>query len=338
VIRFAGQRLALGVLVVAGVVVLTFLIARVIPGDPAVTYAGPRASKAQLERTRHQLGLDKSVAVQLGDYVEGIATGDWGTSYHTKRPVLDDLRTVLPASIELVTAGLVLALLVGLPLGLISARYHGGAPDVLVRIASVIGVSMPVFWAALILQLVFAQRLGWLPSAGQYDPNLYYSSPLTSYVQMPVVDALVTGNIPVFQSAVSHLILPAAVVALYPAGLVARMVRASVLDTLGESHIRMVRSLGFGDRAIYGRWALRPAMNPVVQVAALVFAYSLANTFLVEAVFDWPGLGSYAANSLQSLDTPAVVGVTLIVAIVYVVLNLVVDVAQAAIDPRIRLR
>jgi peptide/nickel transport system permease protein len=338
VTRFAGQRLALGVLVVAGVVVLTFLIARVIPGDPAVTYAGPRASQAQLERTRRQLGLDKPVIVQLGDYLEGIATGDWGTSYRTKRPVLDDLRTALPASIELVTAGLILALVVGLPLGLVSARYHGGVPDILVRIASVIGVSMPVFWAALILQLVFAQRLGWLPSAGQYDPNLYYTSPLTSYLQMPVVDALVTGNLPVLRSAISHLVLPAAVVALYPAGLVARMVRASVLDTLGESHIRMVRSLGFGDRAIYGRWALRPAMNPVVQVTALVFAYSLANTFLVEAVFDWPGLGSYAANSLQSLDTPAVVGVTLIVAIVYVALNLIVDIAQAAIDPRIRLR
>ncbi|HYX87403.1 MAG TPA: ABC transporter permease [Gaiellales bacterium] len=337
-IRFAGQRLALGALVVVGVVVLTFLIARVIPGDPAATYAGPRASRAQLEQTRKQLGLDKPVIVQLGDYLKGIGEGDWGTSYRTKRPVLDDLKTVLPASIELVTAGLLLALLVGLPLGLVSARYHGGVPDVLVRVAAVVGVSMPVFWAALILQLVFAQRLGWLPSAGEYDPNLYYTSPLTSYVQMPVVDALITGNLPVLQSALSHLILPATVVALYPAGLLARMVRASVLDTLGETHIRMARSLGFGDRAVFGRWALRPAMNPVVQVTALVFAYSLANTFLVEAVFDWPGLGSYAANSLQALDTPAVVGVTLVVAIVYVVLNLVVDVAQAAIDPRIRLR
>jgi peptide/nickel transport system permease protein len=320
------------------VVVLTFLIARVIPGDPAVTYAGPRASKAQLERTRRQLGLEKPVVVQLGDYLQGIGRGEWGTSYRTKRPVLSDLRRALPASIELVTAGLILALMIGLPLGLVSARYHGQAPDVLVRFISVIGVSLPVFWLALILQLVFAQRLGWLPSAGEYDPNLYYTSPLTSYVQMPLVDALLTGNIPVLESAFSHLILPALVVAVYPAGLLARMVRASVLDTLGESHIRMVRSLGFGDRAILGRWALRPAMNPVVQVTALVFAYSLANTFLVEAVFDWPGLGSYAANSLQALDTPAVVGVTLIVAIVYVVLNLIVDIAQAFIDPRVRLR
>lgn len=337
-IRFVGQRLALGVLVVVGVVILTFVIARVIPGDPAVTYAGPRASRAQLEQTRKQLGLDRPFVVQLGDYLKGIATGDWGTSYRTKRPVLDDLKTVLPASIELVTAGMLIAVLVGVPLGLVAARYKGGSPDVLVRIASVVGVSMPVFWVALILQLVFAQKLGWLPSAGEYNPNLYYSSPLTSYVQMPVVDALITGNVPVFESAISHLILPAVVVALYPAGLLARMVRASVLDTLGESHIRMARSLGFGDRAILGRWALRPALNPVVQVTALVFAYSLANTFLVEAVFDWPGLGSYAANSLQSLDTPAVLGVTLIVAIVYVILNLIVDIAQAAIDPRIRLR
>jgi peptide/nickel transport system permease protein len=337
-IRFAAHRLALGFVVVVGVVVLTFVIARVIPGDPAVTYAGARASKSQLEQTRRDLGLDKPAPEQLANYLTGVASGDWGTSYRTKRPVLSDLRRALPASVELVTAGLILALLIGLPLGLLSARYTGGGPDILIRLGAVVGVSMPVFWLALILQLVFAQRLGWLPSAGQYDPDLYYTSPLTSYVHMPVVDALITGNLPVLKSAISHLILPALVVAAYPAGLLARMVRASALETLGESHIRMVRSLGFGERAVLGRWALRPAMNPVVQVTALVFAYSLANTFLVEAVFDWPGLGSYAANSLQSLDTPGVIGVTLIVAIVYVVLNLAVDVAQAAIDPRIRLQ
>jgi peptide/nickel transport system permease protein len=336
VIRFAVHRIGLGAVVVVGVVVLTFLIARVIPGDPAVTYAGPRASAAQVERTRHKLGLDRPVLTQLGDYLKGIADGDWGVSYRTRRPVLSDIRTALPASIELVTAGLALAVLAGIPLGLLSARHRGRAPDLVVRLVSVVGVSMPVFWLALILQIVFAQKLGWLPAAGEYNPNLYYTSPLTSYVNMPVVDALVTGNVPVFESAVSHLVLPALVVAAYPAGLIARMVRASVLDTLGESHVRMVRALGFGDRAIFGRYALRPALNPVVQVIALVFAYSLANTFLVEAVFDWPGLGSYAANSLQALDTPAVMGVTLVVGIAYVVLNLAVDLVQAAIDPRIR--
>ncbi|MGN6380555.1 MAG: ABC transporter permease [Gaiellales bacterium] len=335
-IRYAAHRIGLGAIVVVGVVVLTFLIARVIPGDPAVTYAGPRASASQLEATRRQLGLDKPMLVQLGDYMKGIVQGDWGISYRTKRPVLDDIRTVLPASIELVTAGMLLALLFGLPAGLLSARYKGRPPDLLVRLWAVIGVSMPVFWLALILQLVFAQKLGWLPAAGEYNPNLYYTSPLTSYVNMPVLDALFTGNLPVFESSISHLLLPALVVAAYPAGLIARMVRASVLDTLGESHVRMVRALGFGDRAVFGRYALRPALNPVVQVIALVFAYALANTFLVEAVFDWPGLGSYAANSLQALDTPAVMGVTLVVGVAYVVLNLIVDLVQALIDPRIR--
>lgn len=336
-LRFVGKRVALGVVVIVGVVALTFVIARVIPGDPAVTYAGPHATAADIAQARRALSLDKPVIAQLADYLAGIAKGNWGTSYRTKRPVLSDLGTALPASIELVVAGMLIALVLGLPLGLVSARFKGRSPDTLVRVVAVIGVSIPVFWLALILQRVFAGQLHLLPAAGEYNPNLYYTSPLTTYTNVPVLDALVTGNWSVLGSALSHLILPAMVVAAYPAGLIARMVRASVLDTLGESHVRMVRALGFGERALFTRFALRPALNPVVQVVALVFAYALANTFLVEAVFDWPGLGSYAANSLQALDTPAVMGVTLIVAIAYVVLNLIVDVVQAMIDPRIRL-
>jgi peptide/nickel transport system permease protein len=337
VIRFAVHRIALGVVVVAGVVALTFVVARVVPGDPAVTYAGPRATAADLERARERLGLDESVPEQLADYATGIASGDWGTSLRTRQPVLDNIGTALPASIELVGAGMLLALAVGIPLGLASARWSGRAPDLLVRIAAVVAVSMPVFWLALILQMVFFQRLGWFPAAGRYDPDLFYTSPLTSITQMVVVDSIITGNVAVLTSALHHLVMPAVVVAAYPTGLIARMVRASVLDTLGEGHIRMVRALGFGERAVFGRFALKPALNPVVQVFALVFAYALANTFLVEAVFGWPGLGSYAANSLQALDTPAVMGVTLVVAIAYVLLNLAVDIVQAAIDPRVRL-
>lgn len=336
-LRFILKRAALGFLVIIGVVTMTFVIARVVPGDPAATYAGPHASLHDIAVARRQLGLDKPVAVQLVDYVKGIFTGDWGTSYRTHHAVLSDLGTALPASIELVVAGMLMALIIGLPLGMLSARFKGRAPDAVVRVFAVISVSMPVFWLALILQLVLAGKLHLLPPAGEYDPNLYYTSPLTSYTNMPVLDALVTGNLPVLGSAIAHLLLPAAVVAAYPAGLIARMVRASLLETLGESHVRMTRSLGFGERSLFLRFALRPALNPVVQVVALVFAYALANTFLVEAVFDWPGLGSYAANALQALDAPAIMGVTLIVAIAYVVLNLLVDVAQAVIDPRIRL-
>jgi peptide/nickel transport system permease protein len=197
---------------------------------------------------------------------------------------------------------------------------------------------MPVFWLALILQLVFAQRLRLLPVAGQYDPNLVFSHPLTGRTQMAVVDSLISGNWAMLGSTLTHLVLPALVVAAYPAGVIARMVRAQVLDTVGEAHVQMVRSLGFPERTVFGTFAMRLAWNPVASVLALVFAYSLVNTFLVESIFDWPGLGSYAAASVSTLDTPAIVGVTLFVGVIYVAVNLIVDLVQAALDPRIRLR
>ena len=336
--RFVARRAAFGLLVVVGVVILTFVIARVIPGDPAANWVGPHASPDELAHTRHILGLDESLPVQIGKYFEGVFTGDWGVSIHTKQAVLSDLGIRAPASLELVGAALILALLVGIPLGLVAARWRGRPPDGLVRLFSVLGVSMPVFWLALILQLVFFQRLHWLPVSGQYDPDVEAAHPLHVHTHMPVVDALVQGNWPVLGSSLSHLVLPAVVVAAYPLGVIARMVRASVLETLGEDHVRMVRALGFSERSIFARFALKPALNPVIAIGALVFAYSLVNTFLVESVFDWNGLGSYAADSIQSLDTPAVIGLTLFVAIVYVVANLVVDLLQALVDPRIRLR
>jgi peptide/nickel transport system permease protein len=336
VTRFLVRRLALAALVVVGVVVLTFVIARVVPGDPAATWAGPRARAEQIQRAREQLGLDRPLPVQIVQYLGGVATGDWGLSLRTRRPVLEDIARRAPASIELVTTAMVLALAVGVPLGLVAARWKGRAPDVLSRVGAVLGVSMPSFWLAIVLQLVFFQWLNVLPVAGSYDADLDYTSPLRSVTNMPIVDALLTGNWPVLTSALRHILLPAVVIAAYPAGVITRMVRASVLDTLGEDHIRMVRALGFTERSIFGRFALRHAWSPVIALLALVFAYALVNTFLVEAIFNRPGLGSYAADAIGALDTPAIVGVTLFVALVYVVGNLIVDVVQALIDPRIR--
>jgi peptide/nickel transport system permease protein len=337
-IRYVARRVVLAVLVVAGVVALTFVIARVVPGDPAASWAGPHASRTEIDRVRHDLGLDRPLRVQIGRYFRGVVDGDWGTSIHTHRSVLSDVMDRAPASIELVTAALLFSLALGIPLGLISAKWTGKAPDGAIRVGAVLGVSMPAFWLALILQLVFFQRLHLLPVAGQYDPNLDYTHPLTQYTRMVVVDALVTGNWTVLRSALAHLVLPALVIASYPLGVITRMVRASVLDSVGEDHVRMVRSLGFPERSVFGRFALKLALNPVIAVVALVFAYSLANTFLVEAIFDWPGLGSYAADSISSLDTPAIVGVTLFIAVVYVLANLAVDLVQAWLDPRIALR
>jgi peptide/nickel transport system permease protein len=336
VTRFLARRLALAAFVVLGVVVLTFVVARVVPGDPAVTWAGPRARPAQIEEARKQLGLDRPVPVQIARYLGGVATGDWGLSLRTRRPVIEDIARRAPASIELVTVAMVLSLAVGIPLGLVAARWRGRAPDLLSRLAAVIGVSMPSFWLAIVLQLIFFQWLNVLPVAGSYDPDLDYTSPLRSVTNMPIVDSLLTGNWPVLWSALTHVVLPAVVIAAYPAGVITRMVRASVLDTIGEDHVRMVRALGFTERSVFARFALRHAWSPVVALLALVFAYALVNTFLVEAIFNRPGLGSYAADAIAALDTPAIVGVTLFVAIVYVIGNLVVDLVQAVIDPRIR--
>jgi peptide/nickel transport system permease protein len=335
---YVARRIALAVVVVAGVIVVTFVVAHVVPGDPAATWAGPHASAEQIARARQFLGLNRPLVVQLLSYLGGVAAGNWGVSIHTHRQVLSDLMTVAPASLELVISALLVAILVGIPLGLASARRPGRPSDQFIRAGSILGISMPIFWMALILQLVFSQRLKWLPAAGEYSPNLLFTHPLTKRTGFPVIDALLGGNLPMFGSTLTHLILPAAVVAAYPAGLIARMVRAQVLDTIGDTHVLNARALGFGERQIFGRFAMKLAWTPVAAAIALVFGYSLVNTFLVESIFDWPGLGSYAAVSISTLDTPAILGVTLFVAVAYVVANLVVDMVQAAIDPRIRLR
>jgi len=327
VTRYAIRRVALAIVVVAGVVILTFVIAGLVPGDPAVAWAGPHASAAQLARARQYLGLDQPLPVRIGKYFGGILTGNWGTSIHTHQPVLSDIGTAAPATLELVVAALIIALVAGVPLGLAAARWPGTFLDHTIRVIAVLGVSMPIFWLALILQLVFAQRLRVLPVAGQYDPNLMFTHPLVTRTQMPVVDALLSGNWAVLGSSLRHLVLPAVVVAAYPVGVIARMTRAQVLDTLGETHVQMLRSLGFPERTVISRFAMKLAWNPVSAVLALVFAYSLVNSFLVESIFDW-----------QTLDTPAIVGVTLFIGLVYVAANLVVDLVQAALDPRIRLR
>jgi peptide/nickel transport system permease protein len=337
-IVYVIRRAGLAIVVLAGVIVLTFVIARIVPGDPAATWAGPHASAAQIAAARRLLGLDRPPAVQLLFYFAGIVTGNWGVSIHTHQPVLSDIATAAPASLELVIAALILALAVGVPLGLLSARWPGRPIDHAIRGGSILGVSMPIFWLALIIQLVFSQRLRLLPAAGEFSPGLLFTHPPARHTGFRMIDALITGNWPMLSSTLSHLVLPVVVVAAYPAGLIARMVRAQILDTIGDAHVQMIRALGFPERAVFSRFAMKLAWSPVAAAVALVFGYSLVNTFLVESIFDWPGLGSYAAASISTLDTPAILGVTLFIAMVYVVANLIVDIIQATIDPRIRLR
>lgn len=335
--RFLVRRLGQAVLVVVGVVVLTFVVVRMLPGDPAAAYAGSRASAADLQRAREELGLDEPLVVQLWLYVKGLLSGDWGTSSHTRLPVLHDLSVAFPASLELVGAAVVIALVLGIPAGLLAARFLGRPADGGIRLGSMFLTAFPTFLLAVILQDVFASMLGWFPVAGEYDSALDTSSPLHLYTNVTVVDALITGNWPIFLSTVHHLLLPALAVAAYPLGVIAQMTRAAVSEEASQDHARLERALGFSRSEVLWRFSLRPALNPILTLVALVFAYSLVNTFLVESVFNWPGLGTYATAAIRSLDTASVAGVTLLVALSYVLANLLVDVAQSMIDPRIRL-
>ncbi|WP_263119211.1 ABC transporter permease [Cellulomonas sp. RIT-PI-Y] len=335
--RHLVRRLAQSVVVVVGVVVVSFLVARAVPGDAAVSATGARASASELAAARERLGLDQPLLVQLGRYLGNLVTGDLGTSLHTRQPVASDLGNALPASLELVGAAMLLAVLIGIPLGVLAARWRPGPVDVTVRVGSVLAVSAPVFLLALVLQLVFATRLGWFPTAGEYARSLDSSSPLTVWTDITAVDALITGNWPMLGSVLHHLALPALALAAYPTGVIAQMTRAALVEEGAQDHARMERALGFGRMAVLVRFSLRAASAPVLQLVALVFAYALVNSFLVESVFNWPGLGSYTATAISSVDTPAIAGVTLTVALVYVVLNLAVDLAQTALDPRVRL-
>ncbi|MET7337272.1 ABC transporter permease [Nonomuraea sp. NPDC005650] len=337
-LRYLTRRLGQALLVVSGVVVLTFVVMRLVPGDPAVAFAGPKATPEELAAARRQFGLDDSIPVQLLNYVRDLLTGDWGVSLRTRQPVLDDLYVAFPASLELVGTALLIAVVVGIPVGVLAARYKTKFPDLGVRFGSMLAVSVPVFWLALALQTVFASNLGWFPIAGEYDSSLDTTSPLTLWTNITIVDALITGNWPIFTSTLQHLVLPALVVAAYPTGVIAQMTRAALIEESGQDHTTLERALGFGETSILTRFALRPALNPVLSLIALVFAYAIVNGFLVEAVFNWPGLGRYAAESIKSLDTPAIAGVTLLVALVYVLANLVVDLLQGFVDPRTRTR
>lgn len=336
-VRFFIRRLSLSVLVVAGVILLTFVLATVVPGDPALTWAGPQASQVDIAAARVQLGLDRPLPVRIVKYFEGILTGDWGVSSSTHQPVLHDIVQRLPASLELAVAAVLLAIIIGVPAGVTAARFHRRLPDGILRVGAIVAVSVPVFWLGLILQLVLFQHFRLLPVAGIYDNDLNYTHPLTLITHVPIVDALLTGNWPVLSSSATHLVMPAIALSAWPIGVIMRMTRASVLEVSRESYVLMARALGFPERTIYLRFALRAAWLPVVQALGLIFAGALVYTFLVESVFNWPGLGSYAASAVATLDTAAVVGLALFIGIVYVFTNLAVDLVQAALDPRIKL-
>lgn len=329
---FIARRLILLVPVLLGVSVMTFVISHVAPANPARLMAGPRAGAAQVEAVRHAYGLDLPLWQQYLRYLGDLARGNLGTSFHTQHPVRDDLASFLPATVELAVAAMVITVLVGVPLGIVSAVFRGRWVDHVSRLIAVSGASLPVFWLALVAQLVLYGRLGWFPSGGRLDTGL---SPPPAVTGMYTVDSLLAGNPRLFGNALWHLALPAAVLAFGALAVVARLVRGSLLGVLRQEYIRTARAKGLTRRAVIRHHALRNALLPTLTVLGLQTGYLLSGAILVELVFSWSGIGLYTAQSIGTADYNAVMSVTLVVAALFMAVNLLVDVLYALADPRI---
>jgi len=336
-LRYVIRRLMWLVLVLLGLCAITFILSRIVPSDPAASYLGPRPRLEQVEKVRVQLGLDKPLYVQFTYYMRDLVHGDLGESLRTHRPVLQGIWEHLPASLELMISGIFIALLVGIPLGVISAKKENTAMDHLSRLFSVANVSMPAFWLAMIFQIVFFRWLGILPIVGRIDTVVSLVSPVKDITGFYTLDTLITGNWTALRSALSHLVLPSLSLAAYSTGLIARMTRSTMLEVLREDYITTARAIGVSEGEILFIQALRNALGPTLTTAGLCFAYMLTGTFFVEIIFSWPGLGTYTTNAIFLNDYPVIMGVTILMAMFYVAVNLLVDLLLAVADPRIRL-
>ncbi len=336
-LEFILRRLLTSIFVLIGVSIIIFIVARVIPSNAAAMYIGPKARPDDIARVTIQLGLDKPLPVQYLVYMGELLHGDLGTSIGTKRPVLLELTSRLPATLELLFTGMAMAIIIGVPLGVLSARSQGKPIDILVRVIAIIGVSMPAFYLGLLLQILFFRRLDLLPLAGRISSDLRFSNPIEPVTNFLLLDAFIGSNWIAFKDVAYHLVLPALTLAAYPAGLIARMTRATMLETLEQDYIRTARAYGIRESVVVYLYALKNAISPTLTVIGLTFAIALTGTFFVEVIYNWPGLGLFTVHSLLNVDYPAIMGITLYGSIMYVLINLAVDLLQAWIDPRISL-
>ncbi len=328
------RRTLLMAFVILGVIIITFTLSHVVPADPVLALVGDHAPPAVVAQVRHQLGLDRPLPGQFELYVTQLLHGNLGTSIADQRPVMKDLKQYLPATVELSTAALLFAIAVGVPTGIISAIYRNQWQDQVARIFALAGVSLPVFFTALVFLAVFYVKLGWLPGPGELGP---YTEPPQTITGMVVIDSLLTSNWAAFGDAVKHLILPAVVLGWASAGVIMRMMRSSLLEVMGADYIRTARSKGLRSMSVVVSHGVRNALIPTVTVIGLAYGGLLQGAVLTETIFSWPGIGRYATNSVTNIDVPAVLGVTLVAAIIYSLVNLIVDLLYAFLDPRIRL-
>ncbi|MGE0766347.1 MAG: ABC transporter permease [Hyphomicrobiaceae bacterium] len=329
ILAIIAKRLLWFIPTAIGLVAVVFFISRVIPADPAALLAGETASREAIDALRTKLGLDRSLFVQLLDYYGQLLRGDLGVSLFTTRPVSSDLLARLPATIELTLASMLIAVVLGIPLGVVSATHRNSLLDHVLRIVTVGGLALASFWLALALQLVFAMDLGWLPLQGRISG--FPPKPITGFM---TIDALVSGRMDQFASALRHLALPAITLAIPALATVVRFTRAGVLDTLGKPFVDYQQAIGIPRPLIIWRYVLRNALTSTVTQIGLLFGILLAGAVVVETVFQWPGIGTYAFEAILQSDYAAVMGFTVYAGGIFMVANLLVDVVHAMIDPR----
>ncbi|KAB1087786.1 ABC transporter permease [Neorhizobium galegae] len=329
---FIIRRLIALIPVMCIALVIVFSLVRLIPGDPAVTLLGPGATKEQIDALRAQLDLDQPVVLQFANYVFGLLKGDLGFSLKSGLPVTGEILTRLPATIELSVLAVIVAIILGIPIGVLSAVRPNSIFDHVTRVVSLVGVSMPAFLLALILQLIFATYLGWLPVSGRMSSFLTAET-VTGFA---ILDGIITGNFAAAWSAVQHLILPTAVLASFLAATLGRFVRNTMLDVMGEDFIRTARAKGLRRSNVVLNHGLRNSLLPAITVIGLKFAEMLGGAILTETIFAWPGIGRYMFEAIKNRDYPVIQGTTLVFALMFVLTSIIVDLLYGVLDPRIR--
>lgn len=332
IVRLIIRRMFFLVFVLLGLSIVTFALSHLVPSDPARMIAGPRASKSQVEKIREQYGLNDPLVVQYVDYVKGVVQLDFGTSFTSRKPVRDDMARYLPATLELGLYAFIFSTAFGVPLGVISAVKRDSWVDHISRFVSITGLALPVFWMAMMVQFFFFAKLNKFPDGQRLSSNV---DPPRHITGLYTTDALLTGQWHTFFDAWWHLILPVAVLTYGSLAVVTRMVRGGMLEVLNQDYIRTARAKGLTSNSVIFRHALKNALLPTVTQLGLQVGLLLSGAFLVEMVFSWPGIGRYAVDAIQRTDYNAIMATTLVIAVIFVLMNLVVDILYLFLDPRI---
>lgn len=335
VYQYILRRLALTIPLIIGVTLIAFIISHAVPADPVTANLGQKAMSDPeiVAAFRAEWGLDDPVPQQYFTYVTKLLQGDMGRSIKSRRAVAEDIRAFLPATIELASVAILFGVTIGILLGVLSSLFRNSWIDHVARFVSLLGVSLPVFWLALLALQIFYAQLGWAAGPGRLDVGL---EPPPHVTGLYTIDAILAGQWDVFLNALHHLILPAIVLGSYTTGLITRVTRSAMLEVLGEDYVRTARAKGLASRKVVMRHAFRNALIPVVTVIGFSYGNLLAGAVLTESIFAWPGIGQYAYRASSSLDFPAIMGVSLVIALIFILVNLIVDVLYFWLDPRLR--